>query len=74
MDKVNYIVIKDSRNEHPFISEYIKKQKNTNDRLIVGSLCIAAGLLLLNKIVANLNERIEELGNEVKELKQMRGE
>lgn len=74
MDKVCYIVCDNMQGALPFIKERLSKQKTTNNRLAVCSLFLSFVVLALEKTIRDQNSRIDELANEVKELKQMRGE
>ena len=74
MDKVYYVITKEMQGALPFIRDHIKKQKAVNDRFTISLLFTALAILATDKMIRLQNARIEELSNEVKELKQMRGE
>lgn len=73
MDKVCYI-IDHTEGALPFIRDRLKKQNNINSRLAFCSFCLSVCIIMMDKIIRKQNEKIETLDNEVKELKQMRGE
>lgn len=74
MNKIRYIVADKTDGAFPYIYDRLKAQKTINDRVSTSIILTVVGMLILNKIVREQNEKIEELSNEVKELKQMRGE
>lgn len=74
MNKIRYIMADKTDGALPFIYDRLKEQKAINDRVAASIVLTVVSMLILNKIVREQNEKIEELSNEVKELKQMRGE
>lgn len=74
MEKICYIIKDHSEEVFPFIHDRFKKQNNFNSRLAFCSFCLSVCIIMMDKIIRKQNEKIETLDNEVKELKQMRGE
>ena len=74
MNKIKYVVADKTDGAFPFIYEHIKEQKTINNRITACFIFTVICLICTDKIIRRQNERIEELDNELKELKQMRGE
>lgn len=67
MNRVKRIIIDNSQGALPYVHDHIKDLRKANRKLTFGMIMFGVALVALNKV-------IEELREEVQELKQARGE
>lgn len=67
MSNKKLIIVDNSQGAYPYIHDHIKALRKANRKLTFGMIMFGVALVALNKV-------IEELKEEVQELKQARGE